>query len=173
MLILHVAVCKNQIHSFDDCTVDHIQSLSRGGRTVLDNAQLVHRSCGARKYTRLVEGAVGDDGLTEAQILLHAGYIAAAGATAGVVLERHLKLLCNQQQPPIVYGQGEGISKVNDLLRIAGIYDIAQWRQIQWMADVRNSCDHPSATPPTRESVDELINKVKNILAAFPLSPNS
>lgn len=28
------AICKNQIHSFDDYTVDHIQPLSREGRTV-------------------------------------------------------------------------------------------------------------------------------------------
>ena len=162
------AICKNEIHSFEDSTVDHIQPHSRGGKTVLANAQLAHRSCNARKYTRFVEGAVGEDGLKEAQILLHTGHIVAAGATAGLVLERHLKLLCSQQKPPLVYGQGDGISKVNDLLRKAGIYDTAQWRQIQWMADIRNSCDHPNANPPSREDVSDLTKKVGLLLASFP-----
>jgi hypothetical protein len=167
------AICKNEIHSFDDCMVDHIQPLSRGGKTELANAQLVHRSCGARNYTSLVEGAVGDEGLTQAQILLNVGYLIAAGATAGLVLEHHLKLLCNQQQPSLVYGQSDGISKVHDLLRKAGMYDTTQWRQIQWMADIRNSCDHPNAIPPTRDSVDELIKKTRSLLASFPLLPKS
>lgn len=161
------AICKNEIHSFDDSTVDHIQPHSQGGKTVLANAQLVHRSCGARKYTRVVEGAIGDKGLAEAQILLNVGYIAAAGATAGVVLERHLKLLCEKHQPPIIYGPSDGISKVNELLRKAGMYDTTQWRQLQWMADVRNSCDHPKANPPTREVVSDLIKKVASFLTEF------
>ena len=46
-------ICKNQIHSFDDCTVDHIMPYSKGGRTVPENAQLTHRSCNARKLASL------------------------------------------------------------------------------------------------------------------------
>ncbi len=167
------AICKNEIHSIDDSTVDHIIPHNKGGKTVIDNAQLTHRSCAARKYTRLVEGTIGDNGLPEAQILLNVGHIAAAGATAGLVLERHLKLLCNQQQPPLILGKSDGISKVNDALRNTGIYDTAQWRQIQWMADVRNSCDHPGTNPPTRENVDDLIKIVKSLLTSFPLTSNA
>lgn len=47
------AICKNQIHSFDDSTVDHIHPYSKGGKTVLTNAQLAHRSCNARKNNLL------------------------------------------------------------------------------------------------------------------------
>ncbi len=47
------AICQNQIHSFDDCTVDHIHPYSKGGKTVLTNAQLAHRSCNARKNNAL------------------------------------------------------------------------------------------------------------------------
>jgi Protein of unknown function DUF262/HNH endonuclease len=42
-------LCKNQIHSFVDSTVDHIHPYSRGGKTTPENAQLAHRSCNARK----------------------------------------------------------------------------------------------------------------------------
>ena len=163
------AICKNQIHSFEDSTVDHIQPYSKVGKTVLGNAQLVHRSCGARKYTHLQKEYVGADGLKEAEILFSVGHITAAGAIAGVVLERHLKSLCDQQYPPLSYGAGDGISKVNDLLRKASIYDTTQWRQIQWMADIRNGCDHPQTTPPSKESVEDMIKKVRGLLASFPV----
>jgi 5-methylcytosine-specific restriction endonuclease McrA len=42
-------LCSNQIHSFEDSTVDHITPYSKGGKTVRANAQLAHRGCNARK----------------------------------------------------------------------------------------------------------------------------
>jgi hypothetical protein len=42
-------ICGNEIHSFEDSTVDHIHPYSRGGRTIPENGQLAHRSCNARK----------------------------------------------------------------------------------------------------------------------------
>lgn len=46
-------LCHNKIHSFDDCTVDHITPYSQGGRTVDDNGQLTHRACNASKNARM------------------------------------------------------------------------------------------------------------------------
>ena len=43
------ALCGNEIHSFEDTTVDHKQAYSSGGKTVPENAQLAHRSCNAAK----------------------------------------------------------------------------------------------------------------------------
>ena len=45
--------CGNEIHSFEDCTVDHKTPYSKGGRTVSENAQLMHRGCNARKNDQL------------------------------------------------------------------------------------------------------------------------
>jgi len=42
-------LCKNQIHSLDDSTVDHIIPYSKQGKTTPANAQLAHRGCNARK----------------------------------------------------------------------------------------------------------------------------
>ena len=52
-------LCKNQIHSFEDSTVDHITAYSKGGKTVTENAQLAHRGCNARKNasTIVIEAA--------------------------------------------------------------------------------------------------------------------
>jgi hypothetical protein len=42
-------ICGNQIHVFDDSTVDHIHPYSKRGKTLPENGQLAHRSCNARK----------------------------------------------------------------------------------------------------------------------------
>lgn len=44
-------LCKNQIHVFDDCTVDHIIPYSKGGKTVAENGQLLTGDA-TRKRTR-------------------------------------------------------------------------------------------------------------------------
>lgn len=46
-------LCKNQIHSLDDSTVDHIIPYSKNGKTIPDNGQLAHRSCNARKNAHM------------------------------------------------------------------------------------------------------------------------
>jgi len=46
-------LCKNQIHSLDDSTVDHIIPYSKGGKTTPNNAQLSHRGCNARKNAQM------------------------------------------------------------------------------------------------------------------------
>ena len=50
-------LCGNQIHSFDDCTVDHIHPYSKGGKTVEGNGQLAHRTCNARKNAAVPVGS--------------------------------------------------------------------------------------------------------------------
>jgi Protein of unknown function DUF262/HNH endonuclease len=47
-------ICGNQIHSFEDSTVDHIHPHSKGGKTVEENGQLAHRTCNARKNAALL-----------------------------------------------------------------------------------------------------------------------
>ena len=46
-------LCKNQIHSLDDSTVDHIIPYSKGGKTIDENGQLAHRGCNARKNAQM------------------------------------------------------------------------------------------------------------------------
>ncbi|MCU1256740.1 MAG: hypothetical protein JWM83_3039 [Candidatus Angelobacter sp.] len=46
-------ICGNQIHLFEDSTVDHIHPYGRGGKTIPENSQLAHRSCNARKNMSL------------------------------------------------------------------------------------------------------------------------
>jgi hypothetical protein len=110
-----------------------------------------------------------NDPLYEAKALFRANYINAAGAIAGVVLERHLKGLCEIQNPPIV-ARGDTINPLNDALRNAQVYDLTQQRRIQVMADIRNRCDHATSTPPRKEEVWEMIEDIRKFIKDYPLN---
>lgn len=118
-----------------------------------------------------VELAVADrivsDLLTEADILVKAGYVRAAGALAGVMLERHLKFLCDRHRPPIKYPAKATISPLNDLLKGQNAYDQVQWRKVQWMGDIRNTCDQAKTDKPKTEDVRELISEARKFIALF------
>ncbi|MBD0261621.1 MAG: DUF262 domain-containing protein [Tolypothrix sp. Co-bin9] len=106
--------------------------------------------------------------LFEAKALFRAGYFPAAGAVAGVVLERHLKALCINQTPPLT-ARGETINPLNDALKSAQIYDQTQHRRIQVMGDIRNRCSHSVSSPPSKEEVWELIEDVGRFLHSDPI----
>lgn len=45
-------ICGQTILNIEDCEVDHIVPYSKGGRTILENAQLVHSYCNKSKGNR-------------------------------------------------------------------------------------------------------------------------
>ena len=87
----------------------------------------------------------------------------AAGALAGVVLERHLQRIAvnhnialNKKNPTI--------ADLNDPLKQEGIYDVPTWRKIQLLADIRNICSHQKSVDPTIEQVNDLIAGINSII---------
>jgi uncharacterized coiled-coil DUF342 family protein len=105
-----------------------------------------------------------DDELLEAEYLLKKGFIRAAGALAGVVLERHLKMLCDKNEPKLKYPKNAAISKLSDILKDNNLLEIPEWRKIQYLGDIRNKCDHDKKVEPKKEEVTELISKVKELI---------
>ncbi|TFH51291.1 MAG: hypothetical protein E4G89_02185 [Methanothrix sp.] len=103
-----------------------------------------------------------DEELKEAQKLM-AINLRAAGAVAGVVLERHLQRAANNHNIEIKK-KNPTISDLNDPLKNEGIYDIPIWRKIQLMADLRNICSPNKQREPTREEVEELIEGANSII---------
>jgi len=101
--------------------------------------------------------------LDAAEHLLKNGYLRAAGAIAGVVLEGHLKTICKNHNVTIT-NKTAGISILNDDLKKAGVYDTSQWRRIQFLGDLRNKCDHKQTTEPTVEDIEDLISGVTKII---------
>ncbi len=87
----------------------------------------------------------------------------AAGALAGVVLERHLQRTATNHGV-ILRKKAPTISDLNDPLKEKSVYGIPTWRKIQLLADLRNLCSHQKDEEPTKEQVTELIEGVNSIV---------
>jgi hypothetical protein len=87
----------------------------------------------------------------------------AAGALAGVVLERHLQRVSDNHQVPIAK-KNPTIVDLNEPLKAKEVYDLPTFRKIQLLADLRNLCVHQKKTEPTDVQVEELIAGVSAIV---------
>jgi hypothetical protein len=90
----------------------------------------------------------------------------AAGALAGVVIESHLQQVARNHDITL-RKMNPTISDLNDPLKQNNVVDIATWRKISYLADLRNLCSHKKDIEPTKEQVTELIEGanwlIKNI----------
>ncbi len=104
-----------------------------------------------------------EDRELEAARTLRKVSLRAAGALAGVVLERHLQRVAENHQIGIKKKEPT-ISDLSNPLKEKGVYGIPVWRKIQYLADVRNICSHQKAADPTEEQVTELIEGINAII---------
>ena len=102
-----------------------------------------------------------DNELDAARNLLTASHLRSAGVVAGVVLEGHLKKLLSDHH--VTFRKKATLSSLNDALKEAGVYDGPQWRNIQYLTDIRNICGHKDERDPERTEVAELIDGVAKI----------
>lgn len=112
--------------------------------------------------TDVLQADLFDSELDAAQSLAKNGFVRAAGAVAGVVLEKHLGHVCEQHSLKS-RKKHPSIADFYQLLKEAGVIDTPTWRYIQHLGDIRNLCDHGKDREPTREEVLEMIEGVKKI----------
>lgn len=110
---------------------------------------------------QLVQADLFDSELDVARELLKNKFSRAAGAVAGVVLEGHLKQVCDNHNLPKKSGT---IAVLNDALKAASVIELSQSRHIQFLGDIRNKCGHKNPTDPTVEEVGELITGVDKVI---------
>lgn len=111
---------------------------------------------------QLVQADLFDSELDAARELLKSGFLRAAGAVAGVVLEKHLGQVASNHTIS-TRKQHPTISDFNDLLKSSGVLDVPAWRNVQRLGDLRNLCDHNKHRDPTREEIEELIDGVEKL----------
>jgi len=111
---------------------------------------------------QLVQADLFDSELDAASALLKAKHFRAAGALAGVVLESHLGQVCENHKIAI-RKKNPTIADFNDAMKQADVVEVAQWRFIQHLADIRNLCSHKKERDPNVEEVGELIAGVGKI----------
>lgn len=110
-----------------------------------------------------VQVEVLDEDLDVARQLLKNKHLRAAGAVAGVVLERHLASVVVAHNVKITK-RSPTVADLNEPLRAAGVYDLARSRFIQHLADLRNLAVHAKTDDPTGEQMTDLINGVDKIV---------
>lgn len=113
---------------------------------------------------QLLQADLFDSELEAAEELAKHKFVRAAGAVAGVVLERHLSQVCQDRSVSTNKKKHPCISDFNDSLKTAGVLDIPEWRFIQHLGDIRNLCDHSKKPEPTNEQVVDLIAGVKKVI---------
>ena len=111
----------------------------------------------------IIQADLFDSELEAAKELNKKGFSRAAGAMVGVVLEKHLETVIKTHS--ISLGKKNPcINDYNQKLKDEGIVDIATWRYIQRLGDLRNLCDHNKGIEPKKEDIEELIAGVDKIM---------
>jgi hypothetical protein len=110
----------------------------------------------------IVQADLFDTELETAKELNKKGFTRAAGAVAGVVLEKHLAHVCSSHQIKIRKAN-PSISEFNQSLKDNDVTDTATWRFIQHLGDIRNLCDHHKDREPKKDEIDEYITGIMKI----------
>lgn len=112
---------------------------------------------------QILQADLFDSEVDAARELNDKGFARAAGAMAGVVLEKHLSTVV-QLHGFALTKKNPCINDLNQKLKDESIIDIPTWRFIQRLGDIRNMCDHAKGPDPTNEIVTELIEGVDKVL---------
>jgi len=109
----------------------------------------------------ILQADIFDSEVDSAKHLLKNGFLRAAGAICGVIMEKHFSIVCNNRNIQIKK-KNPTIADYNDALKDVA-YDTIEWRKIQRLADLRNLCDHNKDREPTKDEIDELISGTEKI----------
>lgn len=110
----------------------------------------------------IVQADIFDSEIEASRYLSKRGFLRAAGAICGVVIEKHLKILCDSRSLKSTK-KNPSIADYNEMLK-DNAYDTLEWRKIQRLADIRNLCDHNKEREPTKDEVEELISGTDRVV---------
>ena len=113
-----------------------------------------------------LESNIFDSELDSAKELLKKKFLRPSGVICGVVLEKHLKNVCDNHGIQIAK-KDPGISEFNDKLKESKVIDVPTWRKIQLLGDIRNICAHNKGVEPTAEQVQDLLDGTKFIISTI------
>ncbi len=115
------------------------------------------------ELTSILQADLFDSEIDSARALAKSGFLRAAGAICGVVIEKHLKQVCNTHGITIKK-KNPVISDLNQALKDKNSISVPQWRFIQHLADIRNICDHDKGKEPDKNEIDDLTSGTDKVL---------
>ncbi|MBQ3524381.1 MAG: hypothetical protein IJA43_08020 [Clostridia bacterium] len=110
----------------------------------------------------ILQADIFDSEIESAKHLLKMGFLRAAGAICGVIIEKHFAGVCANHSIKLAK-KNPTIADYNDALK-DNAYDTVEWRRIQRLGDIRNLCDHNKDREPTKDEVEELIAGSEKII---------
>jgi len=112
----------------------------------------------------VLQSELFENELETAKDILKKKHVRLAGALAGVTLETHLKKVCNNHGINF-RKKNPTISDYNEELKKQELIDVATWRLIQRLADIRNLSVHAKEREPSVDEVEDLIRGCEKIIA--------
>ena len=113
--------------------------------------------------TSILQAELFDAEIDSARALAKSGFLRPAGAVCGVMIERHLKKVCENHR--ISFRKKKlVISDFLKALKEKDVISVEQWRFLQFLADLRNLCLHDKGKEPTNNEVEDLISGTEKIL---------
>lgn len=106
---------------------------------------------------------MGDE-LKEARLLLEKGFIRAAGALSGVILERHLKFMLNNAKPKIKYGEKATLGQLINKAEEKNVFEHSSIQKLKYLNSVRIACDHDKKAEPKSGEVNDLIEQTDRFI---------
>ena len=111
---------------------------------------------------QIVQADLFDSELETAKALVKNGFLRAAGAVAGVVMESHLAQVC-QNHAISIRKKKPAIGDFNRALQEANVIDFPRFKLNQHLGAIRNLCDHKGDADPTEEQVNDLVDGVMKL----------
>ncbi len=115
------------------------------------------------EISQLLQADLFDSEILVARELLKKGFVRAAGAITGVILEKHLSVVC-QNHDIVSRKKNPSINDFNQLLKDNDVIETSTWRNIQFLGDLRNLCDHGKEREPKKEEIEDLIDGTSKIM---------
>ena len=113
--------------------------------------------------TSILQADLFDSEIDSARALAKSGFLRAAGAICGVVIEKHLKQVCDTHMV-VITKKNPGISDFNEKLKEKDIVSVPDWRFIQHLSDIRNVCGHAKNREPKKEEIGDLLSGTEKVL---------
>ena len=113
--------------------------------------------------TSILQADLFDSEIDSARALAKSGYLRAAGAICGVVIEKHLKQVCDAHGI-VIRKKNPTISDLILALKDKDSISVPQWRFVQHLADIRNLCDHAKGKEPKKDEIDDLLSGTDKVL---------
>lgn len=123
-----------------------------------------------------IEAEISGDYMGQAEQLLEEGQSGKfdhvpAAVLAGAVLEKSLRTLCDQQQPPIPTTKSDGKPLTMDplitALKKAGLFNEARAKQLQAFAAIRNHAAHGEFDKFTEADVELMLKGITDFLGTY------